>query len=262
MSSVWMYKNLRKHILNWPLYFRRKYVKSKYPARYKTRGQLLVLEVPDRFFHVFKEIYMEDFYGIEQLLHKVPGNAVVVDIGANVGYFSFMMAAKRPAATIYAYEPMQENTIVFSRNIELNKNLDQRIQLSQKAVTGTPVPSITLYFDNQDHNTVIASVFDDFDTHNKESVSIPAISLHEIITANRLQQIDILKMDCEGSEYPILYESPESVWRVIKALAIEVHEMDKDRRNAAYLQSFLEKKGYKIEKRLDPNGCYYFLATV
>jgi FkbM family methyltransferase len=155
---------------------------------------------------------------------------------------------------------MPSNTGVFSGNIELNKSLDQRVHLWQKAVTGVSVPAITLYFDNQEHNTVIASVFDDFDAHNKEKISIPAISLQEIIASNKLQQIDLLKMDCEGSEYPILYDSPESVWPIIKALAIEVHEMDSDRRNMAYLENFLKQKGYAIEKRLDPNGCYYLLA--
>lgn len=260
MSSIWKYKNLRKHIINWPLYFKRKYIKTVHPAFYKIRGNELLLEVPDHFFHVFQEIYMEDFYGIEHVLKKIPEQSVIVDIGANVGYFSFMMAAKRKASTIYAYEPMPANTSVFQRNIQRNKKLNNQIQLFQKAVTGKPVPSITLYFDKEDHNTVIASVFDDFDTHNKGSVTIAATSLQEIIATHQLQCIDLLKMDCEGSEYPILYDSPESVWPAIKSLAIEVHEMDKERRNAAYLQRFLEQKKYTIERRLDPNGCYYLFA--
>jgi FkbM family methyltransferase len=260
MSSIWKYKNLRKHIINWPLYFKRKYVKSDQPAVYKTKGNKLDIEVPNRFFHVFQEIFMEDFYGINTMLERIPAKPVVIDIGANVGYFSFLLAAKRKDAMIYAFEPMQQNTTVFERNITLNAGLKRHVQLQQKAVTGKPVPAITLYFDNHDHNTVIASVFNDFDTHNQETVSIPAISLQEILAQNNLQQVDLLKMDCEGSEYPILYDSPETIWPVIKALAIEVHEMDNNRRNGAYLSNFLEQKGYTIDKRLDPNGCYYFFA--
>jgi hypothetical protein len=103
MSSMWMYKNLRRHIANWPLYFKRKYFKDDKPAVYKTRGTQLSMQVPDRFFHVFKEIYMEDFYGIEHLLEKIAAKPVIVDIGANVGYFSFLMASKRSGASIYAF---------------------------------------------------------------------------------------------------------------------------------------------------------------
>src|ERR1700758_2538566 len=109
MSAIWKYRNLRRHIRNWPLYFKRKYFKSHRPAVYVFRGGGIKIQVPDLFFYVFKEVIMEDFYQIKDLLPHIPQKPVIVDIGANAGYFSFLMAAKREDAVIYAYEPIQNN---------------------------------------------------------------------------------------------------------------------------------------------------------
>lgn len=254
------YINLGKHIKNWPLYFKRKYFKPTGNALYITRGNELEIEVPDQFFYVFKELFMEDFYETDQLLRHVPVTATIVDIGANVGFFSFLMAAKRKDANIYSYEPMENNLQLFRSNLQRNPGSEHLIKAEKKAVTGQEIRSVKLFFDDVHSNTVISSVYEDFSKDNTRVTEIEAISLAEIIRANDLKVIDILKLDCEGSEYPILYDSPASVWPLIKCLCIEVHEMDKEKRNHAYLSIFLKDKGYRQKSRLDANGCYYLLA--
>ncbi len=260
MSSLWRYRNLRKHIRNWPLYFKRKYFKTDKPALYFFKGSDLRLEVPDHFFYVFKEIFMEDFYETEKLLFHVPSKAIIVDIGANVGFFSFLMAAKRKDAVIYAYEPMENNFQQFNSNLKLNKEKGIKILAERKAVTGKEVKSIKLFFDAVNQDTVISSVYEDFSEKNTQMTEIEAISLAAIIEQHKLPVIDILKLDCEGSEYPILYDSPETIWPYIKCLCIEVHELDKEKRNYNYLLEFLQPKGYQFTSRFDKNGCYYLLA--
>jgi FkbM family methyltransferase len=245
---------------NWPLYFKRKYFKSDRPAVYVFRGGGIKIQVPDLFFYVFKEVIMEDFYQIEDLLPHIPEKPVIVDIGANAGYFSFLMAAKREHAAIYAYEPIQNNIDVFSANLELNAGSKNSVKLEHKAVTGAEKSSVTLFFDAVNHDTVVSSVFEDFSPKNIEAVEVNAISLAGIIRENKLTTIDVLKLDCEGSEYPILYDSPEATWPLIKCLCIEVHELDKEKRNHNYLSAFLQQKGFLLTSRLDINGCYYVMA--
>jgi FkbM family methyltransferase len=250
------YLKLAKSIKNWPLYFRKKFQH----ALYITRGAELEMEVPQNFFYVFKEIFMEDFYSIDELLNHIPEVPTVVDVGGNVGYFSFLIASKRKKAKVFAYEPMPDNIKIFQSNIARNKDLQERIKLQQKAVTGTDQASVSLFFDDKDHNTVIASVYPEFSDANKKEIHMEAVSLSRIIEENELNTIDLLKMDCEGSEYPILYESPAGIWPLIHCLAIEVHELDKDKRNFSYLSSFIKDKGFEVESRLDPNSCYYMMA--
>jgi FkbM family methyltransferase len=245
---------------NWPVYFRRKYFKTHEPALYIFRGDGIKLEVPDHFFYVFKEIVMEDFYDIKHVLRHVPSNGVIVDIGANAGYFSFLMTAKRKDAAIYAYEPLDINFRLLSRNLELNEEKRTTIRAEQKAVTGKEEGSVKLFFDAVGFDTVISSVYDDFSVKNTEATEVSAISLSEIIHKNKLPVIDLLKLDCEGSEYPILYDSPETIWPLIKCLCIEVHELDKGKRNHNSLSGFLEGKGYELRSRPDINGCHYLVA--
>jgi FkbM family methyltransferase len=254
------YIQLARHIKNWPLYFKRKYSKPAGPALYVTKGEPLTIEVPEHFFYVFKEIFMEDFYETSKLLEHVPEAPVVVDIGANVGFFSFLMAAKRKNAKIYAYEPMENNLRLFRSNLDRNKGSRQVIKEERKAVTGERIDSVKLFFDDVHSNTVISSIYEDFSKDNTQATEVAAISLADIIANNGLTTIDVLKLDCEGSEYPILYDSPASVWPLIKCLCIEVHELDTEKRNHAYLSGFLKEKGFKQESRLDANGCYYLLG--
>ena len=254
------YISLAKNFTNWSLYFKRKYFKPTGNAVYHTKGNSLAIEVPDQFFYVFKEIFMEDFYEVDKLMPYIPENPVIVDIGANVGFFSFLMATKRKNARIFAFEPMENNLQVFRSNLQRNSGKDFSIKAEQKAVTGKEIKSIALYFDDVHSNTVISSVFEDFSNDNNRTVEIEAISLAEIIRQNNLQTIDVLKLDCEGSEYPILYDSPEFVWPLIKCLCIEVHELDNDKRNYKWLSGFLKEKGYQQQSTMDANGCYYLLA--
>lgn len=203
---------------------------------------------------------MEDFYQTDKLLPHVPANAVIVDIGANVGFFSFLMTANRKGSSIYAYEPIENNVKVFTGNIKRNSDKRNNITVEQKAVTGKEVSSVKLFFDDVNYDTVISSIYEDFSAKNTKAVEIPAISLSKIIAENQLQVIDILKLDCEGSEYPILYDSPETIWPLIKCMCIEVHELDKEKRNFNYLSGFLRDKGYQLHSRPDINGCYYVMA--
>ncbi len=250
------YIKLGKSIKNWPIYFKKRFQ----DAVYITRGAGLEMEVPRIFFYVFKEIFMEDFYSINELLKHISDEPVIVDIGGNAGYFSFLIASKRQRAKIFAYEPMAENFSVFQSNIDRNKGLEKRIHVEQKAVTGMEQSSVNLFFDDVHHNTVIASVYPEFSDANKKEVAVKAISLTRIVKENKLNRIDLLKLDCEGSEYPVLYDSPSEVWSSIQCLAIEVHELDSDKKNFRYLTSFIEDKGFKTQSRLDLNACHYLMA--
>ncbi len=210
---------------------------------------------------MFKEIFVTDFYDSNNLLKQLPPGPVVVDIGANAGYFNMMLFSMRKDATVYAYEPIPSNYELFKKNISLNPGLDQHIHLFNKAVTGKPQAQVELFMETSGDNSVIASVYDDFDAQNQYRLRVPAISLSEIVKDNRLQQIDLLKVDCEGSEYPILYETAPEIWGKIKKLFIEVHNLDSDKRNATHLGEFLKEKGFEVKSEFAHTTCYALSAS-
>ncbi len=251
-----------RNIRNWPAYFAQKRSSAFLPASYVTRGNPLQFDVPTKgLYLVFKEIFMTDFYSIDQWIHKLPSKAVVVDVGANAGYFNMLLLSKRPDAQVYAYEAIEANYDLFQKNIDRNPPLKDNVHLYHRAVTGTPVDHIVLYKEGDGDNSVTASVYQDFEQHNLKSVTVPAISLARIMEENKLDHIDFLKLDCEGSEYPIIYDSPASIWPSVKTLFIEVHPMDNDKRNFDYLKNFLEKAGYSMTSEVANNGCYALYAV-
>ena len=76
-----------------------------------------------------------------------------------------------------------------------------------------------------------------------------------------MQSIDLLKLDCEGSEYPILYESDKSIFKIIKNMAIEVHDLDTEKNNNTALKEFLKNNGYQITEKIGENECPSIFAS-
>ena len=102
-SSFGRYRNLIRHIQNWPTYFSKKSSSAFSPARFTTRGAPLIFDVPTReLYLVFKEIFLSDFYSVDTWINKLPKNPVVVDVGANAGYFTTLLLSKRPDSNVFA----------------------------------------------------------------------------------------------------------------------------------------------------------------
>jgi FkbM family methyltransferase len=261
-SSLARYKNLFKNISNWPSYFTRKLKKDSWPMQMTTTGNRITFQIPSgNEYLVFKEIFVTDFYDISNLVKRLPANAVIVDIGANVGYFNIILFSKKKDATVYAYEPIPFNYELFMKNISLNPSLQKNIHLFNKAVTGTPQEYVDLFMETDTDNSVIASVYADFDKQNKYTIKVPAVSLQQIIDNNKLSFIDLVKIDCEGSEYPIIYETPVQSWTKIKMLTIEAHNLDEDRRNATSLSKYLQQQGFTVTSTPAHTNCYFLEAV-
>jgi FkbM family methyltransferase len=260
--AIARYRNLIGNIRNWPLYFTRKLRKGYEGISFVTRGNPTRFRVPSwALYQVFKEIFILDFYRFDGLVKKLPPRPVILDIGANAGYFNMMLFSKIAEATVYAYEPIPSNCDLFRQNIALNPSLEKQIHLFNKAVTGIPQESVELYMEYDAANSVIASVFADFDRQNKFTLRVPAISLQQLLEESRIERVDLLKIDCEGSEYPIIYDSPASCWAKINFLTIEVHDLDRDRRNVGQLSEFLTSQGYEVVSEPAHDNCHSLEAV-
>lgn len=227
-----------------------------------TRGNKITFSVPTwSLYMVFKEIFMSDFYRIRQLVKLLPENPVIVDIGGNAGYFNMMLFSQIDSAKVFAYEPIAENYKLFRENVSRNPIMANRVNVFNMAVTGTPVEEVAIYKEVEHNNSVTASVFNDFSKDNFNVIKVKAITLEEIVTSNKLEYIDLLKLDCEGSEYPIIYETPRYVWDKVKVVYMEDHPLDQDKRNHHSAVSFLQSLGFNCDSILADNDCYAVLAT-
>ncbi len=202
-------------------------------------------------------IFIKKDYG------NVDDNSVIVDIGANIGVYS-IFAAQSKNTVVYAYEPMPDNYNLLRENIESNK-LGGHILPFNLAV-GAKEEKKKLYIGLSPYNSfypISKSPFntlygDGFQEKNQKYIEINSVPLKEVFDRNKINRCDILKMDCEGAEFEILYNLPEEYFRRINKIRLEYHNhLSDEKNNADYLMKFLEKKGYRIEKnikRSDYNG--------
>jgi FkbM family methyltransferase len=260
-KGIKRYINLWKNIENAGEYIFHKNERHTRSLRFTTKPTPIHFEVPGSLYQVFKEIFMEDVYSIENLVNKLPANPVIVDIGANAGFFDILLLSKIKSAKILAFEPLASNTNFVDKVIAENAFMKQYISLYQAAVTGIEKESIDLYMEDTDDNQVVASVFEGFNKDNLKKTTVPCFSLTRIVKDNRLTKIDLLKMDCEGSEYDIIYNTAPEIVQLATHIAIEVHDVDDKTYNFASLKKYLESLSYSITSTPINNFCYAVDAT-
>jgi len=78
--------------------------------------------------------------------------------------------------------------------------------------------------------------------HKKDMVD--CTTLKNVFDENRIETIDLIKIDCEGMEYEILYNTPADYLKRIRALSIEHHWVPG--RNYEDLAGYLKKHGFAI----------------
>lgn len=247
---------------DWEKYFLGKVRETSLPLELTLRKSGIRVLVPDDFLMViFKEIFLQDFYQMSLLTETLPERPTVVDIGANVGYFDLCLLDYRPEGRVFSYEPIPANVEVIQRQIDLNPNLSSRITVNQMAVTGSEQGPIELFLEEGGTgNSVTASIFSDFESHNRAKIEVPSTYLSQILTSNQIETIDLLKLDCEGAEYPILYEAEAEILQRVRQIAMEVHQFDEDRRNCQALERYLTSHGFNCKSDVTFNGCYYLQA--
>ena len=253
------YKQLFKNISNWQEYVFHKDERKKRFLKFITRPHPIKFEVPESLYQVFKEIFMEDFYGADKLVSQLPNDPLVIDIGANAGFFNVLLFSKLEKARVLAYEPLPSNIELLKKTIMQNEVL-KNIRLSQVAVTGSAKESIDLFTEDTEDNTVVSSVFSSFNQLNQKKITVPAQSLTSIIEQNNLEKIDLLKLDCEGSEYDIIYNTDAEVLKKINMMVIEVHQINDDKYNLKSLNQYLQSLGYQTRSMPVQEGSFYMEA--
>lgn len=130
---------------------------------------------------------------------------IVVDLGANIGYFTLLAARLvGKKGKVYAFEPEPTNYSLLTKNIELN-GYDNVIPV-QKAVSNTK-EMVKLFLSDTDtgaHTIRQSPTGGRFPaTHRGAFVEVESVVLDEYFE-DREQSINVIKMDIEGAEVAAL----------------------------------------------------------
>ena len=144
---------------------------------------------------------------------------IIVDVGVHIGGFSHS-ALSRGARRVHGFEAEPSNCEVARKNLAA---FGDRVTIHNKAVWRSDRPASTLHFcySSDNANTGGGGVFWD-----SPGVEVPAVPFDQVImevTNGGARRISLLKIDCEGAEFPILLTATRL--DLIDRIVGEFHEM-------------------------------------
>jgi FkbM family methyltransferase len=132
----------------------------------------------------------------------------IVDVGANVGFFSLMSKFRYPECEILAIEPIPRTYDVLEKNLS-NFN---KCTLYQLATSSSNEPLLMNFDENYSSVSQVS---------NDGRISIEGKRLDDIIAEKGINRIDILKIDTESHESSVLSGATKSL-EIAKYLFLEI----------------------------------------
>ena len=135
----------------------------------------------------------------ELVKREIQKGDVIIDIGANVGYYTLLMAKLVGSdGKVFAFEPEPKNFALLRENVKINNY--QNIILEQRAVANQ-TGKTRLYL--CDTNTEMHRL--DNSKNFKSSILIDVVKLDDYFHDSEfLKKINFLKIDVEGTEFDVI----------------------------------------------------------
>ncbi len=185
---------------------------------------------------IIKETCLDRDY--ERISEPVQDGWRVIDIGAALGDFVVDTAVHHPRCVLHAYEPFPESLALLKENLQLNAA--QNVTAFGEAIakeSGTIV--LELLGEAVQHSTV------EQQSNHDHTITVPSITLAEALARLPGGQCDLLKMDCEGAEYDILFNAEQTSLQRIRRIVMEYHN-GVTAFSHQDLVTFLEKNGFNV----------------
>src|SRR5579872_6407506 len=143
---------------------------------------------------------------------RVPEDAVVLDIGANVGDFAMQIAQVCRKGRVIAVEPVGEYTRIIAVQSLLNgfENVT-----CVRAALGDHEGQMEIHVKGA-HSSLY------WGDHQGETETVRLTTLSRLMQEQGISHIDVLKLDCEGAEWDIL-PGAEDVLEKVRQICMEFH---------------------------------------
>ena len=165
-----------------------------------------------------------------------PGD-YVIDAGACWGdttlYFAYH---SRPDGKVFSYEFVKDNLEILQRNLALNTDLNNRIQVIERAVWDKSNVTLSAQGEGPGSHVSVGEI-------SKPVAGPLTLAIDDLAMQQNLPIVDFIKMDTEGAELPALRGAKQTIQRHKPKLAISVYHR---------LADFFE-----IPEFLDSLGCGY-----
>jgi FkbM family methyltransferase len=190
----------------------------------------------DNYFgHIFGEVYKERVY---EKIFDGKSNLTIVDIGANLGLTTYYFS--QFASKVYSIEPDKDHFKCLEEMVKYNK-LTNIVPIN-KAIYMQDGEFDFGHNENKTMNSLHTSTWD----KSLPVYKVPTVTLKTLFEENKIEHVDFMKMDIEGSEYEVLGgDAFLEVAPKIDSIQIESHVWAN--RNPNQLIESLKNAGFKVE---------------
>ncbi|MDH5478821.1 MAG: FkbM family methyltransferase [Nitrospinota bacterium] len=194
--------------------------------------------------NIIKGVYEKDETAfVKQIVRE---GDTVVDMGANIGYFTIIMAELTgPHGHVYSIEPIPRNAEMIRMSVSENR-FQERVDVIQAAASGQ-AGSINIFFDKSQYSSGGAFILANGDETpvNHDTMEVKTITLDDLEIK---RPVKFIKIDVEGAEPQALAGARETITRDKPVIMSEVFP-DQLRKvsgvnEAEYIQQ-IEAMGYK-----------------
>lgn len=129
----------------------------------------------------------------------ISGASVILDIGANIGWYTTWFGKHSPESTIYAFEPIPDTFHFLSRNIDENqlKNVS-----AYNIGIGAKNDCVDFYYFPQ--GSIVASQANLLNCKKSVRIECKLCTLDRFVCQNNISNIDFIKCDVEGGELDVI----------------------------------------------------------
>jgi len=192
-----------------------------------------------------KETFIDRFY--ERFGTPIQDGWTIVDIGAGLGDYAIFACNNFPSNQVFAYEPFHQSYVLLQKNLQLNKM--ERVMIFNQAVSGQ-TGKILLDLSGGEPLQITSAELESDAGVQAERFIVDSLSLADVLEDNKLNHCDLLKLDCEGAEYDIIFSAGEAVLDRINRIVMEYHDGVTDHSHKEMVD-YLSRHGYRV--RISPN---------
>ena len=183
---------------------------------------------------------------------KVTVNAVVYDVGANVGFYTLLAAELVGlGGSVIAFEPLPRNLGYLRRHVQLNRL--QHVRIMDAAVSDRQGEA---FFEPEQSPSMghLAA---------QGSIRVRTVALDGLLAAEGVPLPDVIKIDVEGAELEVL----KGAHNILSAsndisILIEVHHLDENKNLFEEIMKLLKNYGFKLKfERIHDGGERHIIVT-
>lgn len=179
----------------------------------------------------------------------LPADAVIFDVGANIGAMALQYARVAPQGRVYAFEPTDYAYERLTQNLFVNPELSSRIVPVQALMSDHPAKEHSLVaYSSWKINGRADNAHPLHGGSRQSTGSAPVLTIDEFCQRQQIQRVDLIKIDTDGHELQILYGARTTLAKYHPYLIFEVglYLMQENDVQFGEFFSYLSSFGYSL----------------